>query len=137
MEKNVISEQVLKDLVDVFVKQFKVQIAYQSPKVTLIKDCGDRISMEWLQVMHRKFGAELQGHVILLEYPDMPHNRKFVCFGMCRVNLLLAREFGGQVSDNCYWVLYDEPQSCSHYGYCGEEQPQATDIVRFIEEAMD
>ena len=99
MEKNVISEQVLKDLANFFLAHYAakygVKVAYQSPKVTLIKDCGDRISMEWLQVMHRKFGAELQGHVILLEYPDMPHNRKFVCFGMCRVNLLLAREFGG------------------------------------------
>ena len=143
MEKNVISEQVLKDLANFFTEHYVahgVKVAYQSPQVTHLCVDSDKIDeaiMGWLAIARDEFGEKLRGHQVILEHQQGAHKMVFVGYVDYWIGVMLARKFGGRISNTVYWVLYDEPQSYSHYGYCGEEQPQATDIIRFIEEAMD
>ena len=141
MEKNVISEQVLKDLANFFLAHYAakygVKVAYQSPQVTHLCVESDKIDeaiMGWLAIARDEFGEKLHGHQVILEHQQGAHKMVFVGYVDYWIGVMLARKFGGRISNTVYWVLYNEPQSYSHYGYKEDNLPTAQEIIQYIEE---
>lgn len=138
MEKNVISEQVLNDLANFFTEHYVahgVKVAYQSPQVThLCVESDNEAIMGRLAIARNEFGEKLRGHQVILEHQQGAHKMVFVGYVDYWIGVMLARKFGGRISNTVYWVLYDEPQSYSHYGYMGDNLPTAQEIIQYIEE---
>lgn len=140
MDKKTVSEQVLKDLANFFTEHYVahgVKVAYQSPQVTHVcveSDKVDEAVMGWLSIACDEFGEKLRQHQVILEHQQGAHKMVFVGYVDYWIGVMVARKFGGRISNTVYWVLYNEPQSYSHYGYMGDNLPTAQEIIQYIEE---
>lgn len=140
MDKKTVSEQVLNDLANFFTNRYAakyaLKVAYQSPQVThfcVESDAVDEAVMGWLAIARDEFGEKLRGHQVILEHQLGAHKMVFVGYLDYWIAVMLARKFGGRSSNTVYWVLYDEPQTYSHYGYIGDKLPTAQEIIQYIE----
>lgn len=129
MNKRVISEEMF-DKLAAFLKgrQVPAVVEYHSQAVMHIKSLGHDVSMGWLDVALTKVG--LTHYNMLLEQEGF----KYVNCGYYFTCELLAKKFGGCVSNSRYWILYNEPESYSQYGYKGDRLPTAEEVIRYIEE---
>lgn len=133
MDRQLISDEMF-DKMAASLKESQVPVAveYRSQAVMHIKSQGDDVSMGWLDVALTKVG--LTHYNILLEQEGLSRHMKYVNCGYYFTCELLAKKFGGCVSNSRYWILYNEPESYSQYGYKGGRLPTAKEIIEYLEE---
>ena len=133
MNRQVITEEMFNQLAtSVKECQVPVVVSYHSQAVMHIKSLGHDISMGWLDVALTKVG--LTHYNMLLEQEGLSRHMKYVNCGYYFTCELLAKKFGGCVSNNRYWIMYNEPESYYQYGYKGDKLPTAKEIIKYLEE---
>ena len=60
---------------------------------------------------------------------------KFVMHGNSFICDMLAKKYGGRVSNSRYWIIYNEPQTNLNWGY-REILPTAQEIIEFMEKLV-
>ncbi len=134
MENVSFSAQMSKEnLAELMKKSLGVELAYVShpAKVMHVRSLPGDLSSERLRAAQDKLLAS--GYRILIEYKTGMQRLKFVCLGGQMNNDMLAKKFGGMVSQNKRWVLNNEAHLYSWYGYTGATLPSAQEILQYME----
>ncbi len=140
MGRTVVSETMLDKLEASLKECIHAKVISRSQAVMHIKSPMNCVSMGWLAVAMEKASLETSKYSVLLEedYSDSL-TPKFINCGYYFINMKLVEKFGGCVSNNQYWILYDEVKGSRGFaggahGYTGDHLPTAEEIIRYIEE---
>lgn len=126
----IIPNEVLDNLEALLKERIHAKVISRSGGVMHVKS-SKHLSMGWLEVAMEKVSLETSNYGVLLEEEGDPFAVEFTHFGYYFTNEKLAKKFGGCVSNNRYWILYNEKGGM--YGYTGDHMPTAEEIIQFIE----
>ncbi len=133
--KKVIPNEALDKLEASLKERIQAKVISRSQAVMHVKS-SMHPSMGWLAVAMEEASLEGSKYSVLLneEATDFLTPR-FINYGYYFINEMLAKKFGGCVSNHQYWILYNERGGM--YGYNGDHLPSAEEIIRFIEELCE
>jgi len=133
MSKKVIPNEAL----DILETSLKMKVISRSQAVMYVKPLSSFTNMGELSVAMEKASLDSSKYSVLLEEEDL----KFVNYGYYFINEMLAKKFGGCVSNSRYWILYNETRDSGlaggMYGYEGDHLPTAEEIIQYIEELYE
>lgn len=138
MSKKVIPNEAL----DILETSLNMKVISRSQAVMHVKPLSSFTSMGVLSVAMEKASLDSSKYSVLLE-EEHPGNYtpKFVNYGYYFINEMLAKKFGGCVSNSRYWILHDETRGSGlaggMYGYEGDHLPTAEEIIQYIEELYE
>lgn len=135
MSKQIIPSDALDKLEAALKKTIPAEIISRSERVMHVSSLTHYPSMGWLNVAMKKASLETSKYGVLLEEKGDYLAAKFTHFGYYFTNEMLVKRFGGCVSNNRYWILYNEKGGM--YGYTGDRMPTTKEIIQFIEELYE
>ncbi len=140
MKKIVIPDQILKELGDELSHVTGADVIYASQKIMCIQGGDKTLPFEVLQKAKDMFGDILKDYNILWmsnaspeKAVSNPKECAIVFNGEHIMTIWLVRYFGGVTSGHNLWLVYNHSYIGTHYGYKGENLPDARSIISFVE----
>ena len=116
MAKKIISDEALNKLSTYLEKYFSATKRYSSQAVMHLELSSYNGRMGGIEVA-KDVSSDLWDYNVLLEMPTYGESIKFVVHGNTFVVEMLAKQFGGKISNCRYWIMYDEPINSYNHGY--------------------